>query len=192
MWSFAPHDISVILSLAGGQLPDQVRCTGGDYLNRNVADTTLTAIRFPNGVRAHVFVSWLNPFKEQKMTVVGSSGSGCVRRHQTLGGEADRLSPTHQLDERPGAHGKQGQGEAVVPPESEPLADECLHFIECCRDRRIPRTDGHERLASSSACSRRLSDSLDAEGEAVDPMRAASGHRSRARSGRRVLAFSVR
>jgi UDP-2-acetamido-3-amino-2,3-dideoxy-glucuronate N-acetyltransferase len=74
LWSFAPHDVSVILSLAGSQLPERVQCTGGDYLNHSVADTTLTALRFQNGIRAHVFVSWLNPFKEQKLTVIGSSG----------------------------------------------------------------------------------------------------------------------
>src|SRR3989449_6665911 len=80
LWSFAPHDISVILSLAGDQLPEQVRCTGGSYLNYDVADTTLTPTRLAGGIRAHVFVTWLNPFKEQKLTVVGSSGRSEERR----------------------------------------------------------------------------------------------------------------
>src|SRR6516225_3750026 len=74
LWSCAPHDISVILSLAGNELPEQVRCTGESYLTHGVADTTLTHLRFSGGVRAHVYVSWLNPFKEQKLTVVGSNG----------------------------------------------------------------------------------------------------------------------
>jgi len=74
LWSFAPHDISVILLMANGEIPDQVRCSGGEYLSQGVADTTLTTLRFASGVRSHVYVSWLNPFKEQKLTVVGSSG----------------------------------------------------------------------------------------------------------------------
>ena len=74
LWSFAPHDLSVILSLAGDRLPKRVTCTGGSYLTSGVADTTLMAMRFANDVRAHVYVSWLNPFKEQKLTVIGSEG----------------------------------------------------------------------------------------------------------------------
>ena len=74
LWSFAPHDISVILSLMGNRLPEHVRCSGEAYLSPGVADTTMTLLRFSEGVRAHVYVSWLNPFKEQKLAVVGSSG----------------------------------------------------------------------------------------------------------------------
>ena len=73
LWSFAPHDISVILSLAGEQ-HDSVACNGSSYLTDGVADTTLTQLTFQSGLRAHVYVSWLNPFKEQKLTVVGSEG----------------------------------------------------------------------------------------------------------------------
>ena len=138
LWSFAPHDISVILSLAGGQLPDQVRCTGGAYLNQHVADTTLTAVRFANGVRAHVFVTWLNPFKEQKMTVVGSSGLAVFDDTKPWAEKlmVYRQPITWMNGQVPTAN--KVKGEAVLPPESEPLANECLHFVECCRERRIP------------------------------------------------------
>ena len=74
LWSFAPHDISVILALVNHQFPEQVRCVGGTFLTSGVADTTMTTLRFAGGVRAHIYVSWLNPFKEQKLTVVGSEG----------------------------------------------------------------------------------------------------------------------
>jgi UDP-2-acetamido-3-amino-2,3-dideoxy-glucuronate N-acetyltransferase len=174
LWSFAPHDISVILSLAGGQMPEQVRCTGGDYLNRHVADTTLTFMRFPGGVRAHVFVSWLNPFKEQKLTVVGSSGLAVFDDtkpwEEKLMVYRQYLTWTNGQVPIP----KQDKGEAVVPPQSEPLANECRHFIECCRDRHPPRTDGREglRVLSLLQAAQR---SLDADGEAVDPMAGAAG-----------------
>ncbi len=169
LWSFAPHDLSVILSLAGGQLPEQVHCTGGDFLNRHVADTTLTAMRFLNGVRAHVFVSWLNPFKEQKMTVVGSSGLAVFDDTKPW---AEKLMVYRQYITW--ANGQvptpnKVKGEAVVPPESEPLANECQHFLDCCRDRHTPRTDGREglRVLSLLQAAQR---SLDADGHTVNPL----------------------
>ena len=71
LWSFAPHDISVILMLAG-ESPSKVTCTGGSYLNEGISDTTMTVMEFRNDIKAHIYVSWLHPFKEQKLIVVGS------------------------------------------------------------------------------------------------------------------------
>ena len=173
LWSFAPHDISVILSLAGGQLPEQVRCNGGVYLNHGIADTTLTAMRFGGGIRAHVFVSWLNPFKEQKLTVVGSSGIAVFDDTKPWAEKLvvyrQYLTWTNGQVPTP----KKVHGEPVVVPESEPLKNECLHFIDCCLHRRTPRTDGREGLrvlAILDAAQR----SLDTDGEKVDPSAAAS------------------
>jgi len=61
LWSFAPHDISMILSLAGEE-PESVFATGGNYLHKKIADVTTTHLEFPSGLRAHIFVSWLHPF----------------------------------------------------------------------------------------------------------------------------------
>lgn len=173
LWSFAPHDISVILSLASGQMPERVRCSGGEYLNQGVADTTLTTLRFSTGVRAHVFVSWLNPFKEQKLTVVGSSGIAVfddtkpwaeklVIYRQYLTWTNGQVPTPNKL-----------QGEPVVVPESEPLKNECQHFVECCTHRRAPRTDGLEGLRVLSVL-QAAQRSLDADGEAVNPASAAA------------------
>jgi UDP-2-acetamido-3-amino-2,3-dideoxy-glucuronate N-acetyltransferase len=168
LWSFAPHDISVILSLVSGQMPEQVRCSGGEYLSQGVADTTLTSMRFPTGIRAHVFVSWLNPFKEQKLTVVGSSGIAVfddtkpwaeklvLYRHYLTW--ADGQVPT----------ANKAVAEPVTVPESEPLRSECQHFLECCAQRRVPRTDGREGLRVLSVL-QAAQRSLDADGEAVNP-----------------------
>jgi len=71
LWSFAPHDISMILSLAGEE-PESVIATGANYLHRKIADVTTTHLEFASGLRAHIFVSWLHPFKEQKLVVVGN------------------------------------------------------------------------------------------------------------------------
>ncbi|MCU0510093.1 MAG: Gfo/Idh/MocA family oxidoreductase [Anaerolineae bacterium] len=71
LWSFAPHDIAIILRLMGS-LPLQVVATGGAYVQPNIADVTVTNLLFDNGIRAHVHVSWLHPFKEQRLVVIGS------------------------------------------------------------------------------------------------------------------------
>ncbi len=146
LWSFAPHDISVILSLVANQLPDGIQCSGQAYLSHGVADMTLTTLRFSGGVRAHVYVNWLNPFKEQKLAVVGSNGMAVFddgkpwgeklvlyRQHLTW---TDGRTPTPS----------KAAGEAIQVPESEPLRNECVHFLECCNDRRPPRTDASEGL----------------------------------------------
>jgi UDP-2-acetamido-3-amino-2,3-dideoxy-glucuronate N-acetyltransferase len=168
LWSFAPHDISVVLSLLNGQLPDQVICTGGEYLNQGVADTTLTAMRFSGGVRAHVFVSWLNPFKEQKLTVVGSHGMAVFDDTKPW---AEKLVVYRQYltwsDGQVPTPNK-AKAELVAVPESEPLRDECRHFIQCCAERLRPRTDGSEGkrvLAVLQAAQR----SLDSEGKPANP-----------------------
>ena len=168
LWSFAPHDISVILSLAMHQLPQQVSCFGGEYLNRGIADTTLTTLSFSTGVRAHVYVSWLNPFKEQKLTVVGSNGLTVF----------DDTRPWNEklLLYRQYVTWTNGQvptpckakGNPVLVEESEPLRDECLHFLECCRGRRTPRTDGQEGLRVLRVL-QAAQRSLENDGEAVCP-----------------------
>src|SRR5262249_33931055 len=71
LWSFAPHDISLILMLTG-QLPLQATATGGAYLQPNIADVTVSNLLFERGTRAHIFVSWLHPYKEQRLVVIGS------------------------------------------------------------------------------------------------------------------------
>jgi UDP-2-acetamido-3-amino-2,3-dideoxy-glucuronate N-acetyltransferase len=70
LWSFAPHDISMILSLVGS-LPHRVVATGGSYLHSGVADTTLSHLSFSGELQAHIFVSWLHPYKDQRLVVVG-------------------------------------------------------------------------------------------------------------------------
>ena len=146
LWSFAPHDISVILSIAGKRLPEEVRCIGDSYLTDGVSDTTLTAMRFGGRLRAHIYVSWLNPFKEQKLTVVGSEGMVVfddtrpwaekliVFRRYLTWAEGQNPIPS------------KASSEAVIVPEAEPLRAECEHFVICCRERKPPRTDGREGL----------------------------------------------
>lgn len=82
LWSFAPHDVSIILALVG-ELPIEVTVTGGAYLQPNIADVTISNLLFDRGTRSHIFVSWLHPYKEQRLVVLGS--------HQTIVFEDTRL-----------------------------------------------------------------------------------------------------
>lgn len=146
LWSFAPHDISVILSLAGGTLPWRVRCTGGCYITPGIADTTLTTLLFESGLQAHVFVSWLNPFKEQKLTVVGSKAM--VVFDDTKPWAEKLMIYRDYLVQHEGGEpvASKAVGEPVRIPEQEPLNQECRHFLDRCLDRRLPDTDGEEGL----------------------------------------------
>ncbi len=166
LWSFAPHDLSVILSLVGDQLPEQVRCVGGSYLDGGIADTTLTTLKFPNGVRAHVYVSWLNPFKEQKLTVVGSGGMAVFDDTkpwgQKLSLHRDYLTWLGGSTPTP----NKVAGEVVDVAEAEPLREECLHFVQVCRDRSRPRTDAAEGLRILRVL-HMAQRSLERDGEAV-------------------------
>ena len=143
LWSFAPHDISVILMLLEEE-PIRVSATGGDYLNKGIYDTTLTTLEFRNGVKGHIFVSWLHPYKEQKLIVVGSKAMAVF---DDVSKEKLFLYP-HKIEWKDGkipmAHKAEHQ---VIPVESgEPLNLELNHFIECVKQRKRPRTDGLEGL----------------------------------------------
>lgn len=142
LWSFAPHDISVILGLLGEE-PSEVTCEGGCYLNPGVADVTVSQFLFPSGVRAHIFVSWLHPFKEQRLVVVGSQKMAVF--DDTA---ADKLVLyPHRVEWKnrmPTA--VKADGETVPLQPAEPLKEECLHFLECIASRRQPKTGGAEGL----------------------------------------------
>ncbi len=146
LWSFAPHDLSVILSLLGGQLPESLQCTGDSWLTSGVADTTLTSMKFDDSVSAHVFVSWLNPFKEQKLTVVGSRAM--VVFDDTRAWDEKLVLYRHRITWQNGREptADKAHSESVTVPESEPLRNECQHFLDCCEQRVTPRTDGVEGL----------------------------------------------
>lgn len=141
LWSFAPHDISVILRLVGS-MPFQVVATGGAYVQPNIADATVTQLLFDNGVRAHVFVSWLHPFKEQKLVVIGSERMACfddVAKELVLYEQRVDVQEGRPIPVR-------GAGTPVDYPDTEPLLLECRHFLDCVEKRSQPLTDGASGL----------------------------------------------
>ena len=142
LWSFAPHDISVILMLLR-EMPESVCATGGAYLQQKIPDTTLTTLDFPSGVKAHIFVSWLHPFKEQKLVVVGDKKMAVF---DDISDEKLMLYPhrIEWLNRIPIA--AKAEAEVVKVETVEPLKAECKHFIDCLANGQQPITDGREGL----------------------------------------------
>jgi UDP-2-acetamido-3-amino-2,3-dideoxy-glucuronate N-acetyltransferase len=143
LWSFAPHDISAILYLLDEQ-PTEVGARGASYLNPGITDMTLSTFDFASGVKAHIFVSWLHPFKEQKLIIVGSrklavfDDTEKVRKLRLYSHRID------WVDRMPVA--QKTEGEEVSLSGTEPLRLECQHFLECIRDRKQPLSDGENAL----------------------------------------------
>ena len=143
LWSFAPHDISVILGLVG-EMPDAINAQGGNYLHDQIADVTVSLLSFPSGVKAHIFVSWLHPFKEQKLIVVGDRQMAVFDDLET---ENKLVLYPHAITWKNHLPIPTKAKAVPVPVEStEPLREECLHFLQCMQTRQTPRTDGNEGL----------------------------------------------
>lgn len=143
LWSFAPHDISVILGLLNEE-PDEVQAQGGNYLHPQIADVTVSMLSFPSGVKAHIFVSWLHPFKEQKLVVVGDRKMAVFDDMEPV--DKLRLYP-HSIDWKNHLPvPNKAEAEVVSCEAGEPLKAECLHFLEAIKNRSTPRTDGEEGI----------------------------------------------
>lgn len=163
LWSFAPHDVSVILSLAS-ENPESLACQGGNYLHARIADVTVSTLSFASGLRAHVFVSWLHPYKEQKLIVVGDKKMAVFDDVEPV--EKLRLYP-HAIEWHQGLPLPiKADAEPVAFDRSEPLREECAHFLECVARRTTPLTDAQEGLRVLETLAA-LQESLDRGGATV-------------------------
>jgi UDP-2-acetamido-3-amino-2,3-dideoxy-glucuronate N-acetyltransferase len=125
-------------------MPESIATQGGNYLHDRIADVTVSLLSFPSGVKAHIFVSWLHPFKEQKLVVVGDRKMAVF----------DDIEKDHKLLLYPHAitwknhvpTTSRADAQPVPVDSGEPLRAECLHFLECIQTRQTPRTDGQEGL----------------------------------------------
>jgi UDP-2-acetamido-3-amino-2,3-dideoxy-glucuronate N-acetyltransferase len=143
LWSFAPHDISVILGLLN-EMPERVHTQAGNYLHPKIADVTVSTLAFPGGVKAHLFVSWLHPFKEQKLVVIGDRKMAVF---DDVEPDDKLLLYPHSIEWRNQLPVASKADAEVVPLEmKEPLREECEHFLNCVVSRETPRTDGREGL----------------------------------------------
>jgi len=165
LWSFAPHDISMILALAGEE-PEAVSATGANYLHKKIADVTTTHMEFPSGLHAHIFVSWLHPFKEQKLVVVGDKKMAVFDDTQPWPDKL--LLYPHQITWQNNLPVPvKAQAERLKITEAEPLRMECEHFLHCMSNGCRPSTDGAEGLRVLQVLNA-AQRSLDHNGERID------------------------
>jgi UDP-2-acetamido-3-amino-2,3-dideoxy-glucuronate N-acetyltransferase len=146
LWSFAPHDISIILSLAGEE-PNYIDSVGNNFLHARIADVTMTNLKFPSGIGAHIFVSWLNPFKEQKLVIVGSEGmlvfDDTLPVEQKLAHYPHAINWQHGL---PIPHKAEMIAIDLKDIWEEPLRAECRAFLNAIASGEKPLTPGEEGL----------------------------------------------
>ena len=153
LWSFAPHDVAVILRLLG-QSPLEVSACGGAYLTHNIADVTVSNFRFSDDSRAHIFVSWLHPYKEQRLVVVGDKKMAIFNDVNAFGEKLRVYPQSVEFDGRIPVLKKE-DAEFIKHSDAEPLREECAHFLDCIRTRNAPLTDaqsGIEVLKVLHAC----------------------------------------
>jgi predicted dehydrogenase len=146
LWSLGAHDVSVVLRLIGEE-PTECVAHGESYVRAGVQDVAFCYLRFPSGAVAHLHLSWLDPHKERRLTVVGA------RRMATfddmlLDGKLTVYDKGFDEDAHTWGEYIARSGESFSPQISnaEPLRIECEHFVECIRTGATPRSDGHSGL----------------------------------------------
>ena len=163
LWGFAPHDISMILALLG-EMPARVIAHGDFAPGRRGADVAMAGLDFPSGVKAHLFMSWFHPAKEQKLVVTGETGvivfDDCMPWNRKL------VIFRHGTGEPP----PESDGEPVAIDPIEPLRAECEHFVSCASGGTVPLSDGTEGVAVIRVL-RAMTESM-ATGSPADPVRA--------------------
>ena len=166
LWSLGAHDVSAILALTG-ELPAQVSARGECYVRDGVEDVVFAHLGFAGGLAAHIHVSWLDPRKERRLTVVGS------RRMATFDDmEPERTLTVYDKGFDPDALvagdyvARSGEQRSPAISRREPLRIELEHFLECLRGGRAPRSGGVEGLRVVRVLEA-LQESLDAGGETV-------------------------
>lgn len=140
-WSFAPHDVLLILNTLQ-QKPADIGCVMSDYLNRGVADSTITTFQFPSGCFGHIYVSWTHPFKVHSFVVIGTNGAiefTDSRKENKL------VRYNHKLNNGSnGAEISKGDAEVILFESAEPLMEECRDFVDCIETRGRPRASGED------------------------------------------------
>ncbi len=143
LWSFAPHDFAVLLYLLG-QSPTKIQAIGSSYLKPGRADVTVTHLDFARGVRAHIFVSWLNPTREHRLVVTGDRRMA-VFVDDGKDGRLEIFDVGVDLVGDRAVH-RRNAGEPVRLPAQEPLRLQMAHFLECIDRREEPLTGGRHGL----------------------------------------------
>lgn len=142
LWTFAPHDIDTILLLIG-YMPISVTTIGGDYIEHGAIDVSVNTLDFGNGLKAMLFLSWLYPYKERKLVVIGDKSMAVF---DDVGKDKLTIYPQAVMwnDGKPVTKMVAGYNEIV--DNTEPLHLECQDFIECIKIRRQPKVSNERAL----------------------------------------------
>ena len=161
LWSLGAHDVAVVLHLIGEE-PEECLAHGASYVREGVQDVVFCYLRFPSGIVAHLHLSWLDPHKERRLTVVGARRMATfddmlIERKLTV------YDKGFDEDSRSWGEYIARSGDVFSPriPNAEPLRIECEHFVECIRTGTTPRSDGQSGLRVVRVLER-LQSSLDA------------------------------
>jgi predicted dehydrogenase len=146
LWSLGAHDVSVALHLIGEE-PEECIAHGASYVRDGVQDVVFCYLRFPSGIVAHLHLSWLDPHKERRLTVVGARRMATFDDMQ-IEGKLTIYDKGFDEDTRSWGEYIARSGDTFSPqiPNVEPLRIECEHFVECVRSGAAPRSDGHSGL----------------------------------------------
>jgi predicted dehydrogenase len=146
LWSLGAHDVSVALHLIDEE-PSECVAHGRSFVREGVEDVVFCYLRFPSGIVAHLHLSWLDPHKERRLTVVGARRMATFDDMQ-LEGKLTVYDKGFDEDVRSWGEYIARSGEIFSPQISsvEPLRVECEHFVECVRTGARPRSDGHSGL----------------------------------------------
>jgi len=146
LWSLGAHDVSVVLRLIGEE-PEECEAHGASYVREGVQDVVFCYLRFPSGIVAHLHLSWLDPHKERRLTVVGAKRMATFD-DMLIEGKLTIYDKGFDEDSRSWGEYIARSGDVFSPrlPNSEPLRIECEHFVECIRTGATPRSDGHSGL----------------------------------------------
>ncbi|MGD0036938.1 MAG: Gfo/Idh/MocA family oxidoreductase [Bacteroidota bacterium] len=143
LWSFAPHDISIIQYFTETN-PIEIEAHGARFLQKNIEDTTMTILEYPNNVHAHIFVSWLHPFKEHRLVVIGDKGM--LVFEDSLPKDKLKYYPKGFAKTENGFEKFEGEFESVSFENLQPLTEEHKHFYDCIIHNKTPLTDGTHAL----------------------------------------------
>jgi predicted dehydrogenase len=146
LWSLGAHDVSVLLHLADEE-PHELSARGEAYMHPPVEDVVFAFMRFPSGLSAHLHLSWLDPHKERRFTVVGATR---MATFDDMAVEGKLTVYDKGFDEKVDSYGeyitRSGDLWSPMIPPAEPLRLECAHFVECIREGRTPLSDGESGL----------------------------------------------
>jgi predicted dehydrogenase len=150
VWDLAPHDVSILMYLLG-QSPRSVSARGIACVEESIEDVAYISLTFPSGVLAHIRLSWLDPCKSRRITVVGKEKMAVyddLETHEKLKIYDKRVDAIRRTDTFGDYQFAYHYGSVVSPyiHHDEPLRLECLHFVECVFDHKQPLTDGENGL----------------------------------------------